>query len=380
MSSWRSVVVKRLCLPALLGLASGALLTAAPKVGDRAPNIHFDKLLPQQPAANAGFEALAGKTIVLEMWATWCGGCITAIPHLNELAEKFKDRPIVFLSATNEEPAVVEAFLKKRPIGGLVGIAHTESPLKLYGVEGIPVTFLIDAAGKIAGSTDPEMLSASMLEDLMAGRPLAPLYLTVQPRVSNSFRTVAGRNSLVMSATLRSIISHLWGIQQSRMSGAPLDDATMYDLSLSIPGATPENFRSWARDVVAAAFHIKVNRDTRETEVWILAKTEVKPAVLVHPAAAVDSTALYGWRPATPPAAGGSMKLVGCAVSDIAIFLEMAAKKPVLDETGITGAYDFHLSYDQPDPNGSIEAMRKLGFKVESARRPIDFLVVTRAE
>ena len=118
--------MKRLGLFALLGLVLGSLLTAAVKVGDCGPAIHFDKLLPEQPAANASFEALAGKAVVLEIWATWCGPCVGAIPHLNELAEKFKDRPIVFLSVTNEEPAVVEGLLKKRPISGLVGIAHIE--------------------------------------------------------------------------------------------------------------------------------------------------------------------------------------------------------------------------------------------------------------
>ncbi len=374
--------MKRLGLFALLGLASVSLLSAPTQVGDRAPEIHFDKLLPEQPAANASFEALAGKTVVLDMWATWCGACVAAIPHLNELAERFKDRPVVFLSVTDEEPAVVEAFLKKRPISGLVGVAHTESPMQRYSVETLSTTFLIDSAGKIAGSTDADMVNASMLEDLIAGRPLPPIDLMIRPlRTRNSISTWTGRNSLVMKgATLQSIISYLWDIKQSRMAGEPLHDAAMYDLSLSIPGAIPANFRSWARDVISAAFHLKVNRETRETEVWILAKTDVKPVTLLEPALAADSTAFYGWRPAVPPAVGGLLNLAYSAVTFIAQFIEAAVKKPVLDETGITGKYDFHLSYDKADPEGSIEAMRKAGFKVEPARRTIEFLVVTRTE
>jgi uncharacterized protein (TIGR03435 family) len=388
-------VVKRLGLLALLGLVSGSLLTAAVKVGDPAPAIHFDKLLPEQPAANASFEALAGKAVVLEIWATWCGPCVGAIPHLNELAEKFKDRPIVFLSVSNEEPAVVEGFLKKRPIGGLVGIAHAESPWKLYGVEGIPATFLIDATGKIAGSTHPEGLSASILEDLMAGRPLsvtlpkpfdfsvarggddsgpAPLLdLLVRPssnRNSSGFRT--GKNSLaVKGGKLVSILSYLYQMQQTRMTGEPLDDATIYDLSFSIPGTDPESFRSLARDLAAAAFHIKVARETRETDVWILAATDMKPAALVEPA----STGGSSWN-----SGNGSLRMTNFDLSNLARALESAAGKPVLDETGITGKYDIRLTYDKSDPQGAIEAMRKLGFKVEPARRPIEFLAVSKAQ
>jgi uncharacterized protein (TIGR03435 family) len=116
-----------------------------------------------------------------------------------------------------------------------------------------------------------------------------------------------------------------------------------------------------------------------ETEVWILAKTEVKPVALVEPAGTAD-LANVGWFPAIPPSVGRSAKLTYSTVSDIAMFMEAAVGKPVLDETGIMGKYDFHLTHDKADPQGSIEAMRRVGFKVESARSMIEFLVVTRVE
>ena len=85
--------MKRLGLIVLSGLAWGNLLNAKVSVGDRAPEVHLNKLLPEQPVANASLEALAGKAVVLEVWATWCGPCVGAIPQLNELAGKFKDKP-----------------------------------------------------------------------------------------------------------------------------------------------------------------------------------------------------------------------------------------------------------------------------------------------
>jgi len=60
--------------------------------------------------------------------------------------------------------------------------------------------------------------------------------------------------------------------------------------------------------------------------------------------------------------------------------LELTTGRPVLDETGITGKYDFTLSYNGRDPNSAIEAVRGLGFKIESAGRPVEFLVVPRDE
>ena len=117
-----------------LGLAGFTSLRAAPapqvaagqafgtvKVGDRAPEIRLDKLIPEQPVANVSQQALEGKAVILEIWATWCGPCVEAIPHLNRLVTQFRGRPVVFLSATDEEATVVEGFLKKRTIEGLIG-------------------------------------------------------------------------------------------------------------------------------------------------------------------------------------------------------------------------------------------------------------------
>src|SRR5271157_2119519 len=126
-----------------LSLAIILILTASPaiaqvKVGQAAPEIRLDQLLPEQPAANARLEALKGKAIALEFWATSCSLCIGALPHWNELAKQFGERPMVFLSVTDEDRPKVEQFLKKYPIQGWVGIAKSAGFKKSYGVEGLP--------------------------------------------------------------------------------------------------------------------------------------------------------------------------------------------------------------------------------------------------
>jgi uncharacterized protein (TIGR03435 family) len=385
---------RRFGLLALVGLASSAFLAGAIKVGDRAPEIRFDKLLPEQPTANASFRALAGKAVVLEFWATWCAPCVEEIPHLNALAEKFKGRPIVFLSVTDEDPGVIEAFLKKRPISGLVGIAHAQSPREDYG-EVYPRAVLVDARGNIAGITHPVMLKEAALEDLLAGRPLSVpellspsktrkgiwieviqeplLNLVLQPSGRSDESSVrAERDRLIMKgANARLILSALYDLPPTRMTGQPLESPVLYDLSFQVPGASQTAFRWVAREAVAAALRLKISRETRQTDVWILSKPEAKPAALLDPAYAGGLT----WT--TSP---GSLHLPLCDMAELAQALESATGKPVIDETGITGKYDFSLAYDPSDPNGAIAAMRMLGFKVEAGRRPIEFLVVTKAE
>src|SRR6478672_11497691 len=98
---------------ALCIFAAGALAEESPKaptIGQAAPPLAVALL--QAPAdTKADWSALKGKVTVLEFWATWCGPCVGAISHMNELAEAFKDRPVQFIAITDEKEATIKEFL-----------------------------------------------------------------------------------------------------------------------------------------------------------------------------------------------------------------------------------------------------------------------------
>src|ERR1039457_5194390 len=97
-----------------------------PKIGDVPPPLTLTKTIQGPPAAELSWDKLKGKVVVLEFWATWCGPCVKAIPHLNDLAEQFKDKPVVFISVTSENEDVVRIFLKNHPMKTWVGLDDYE--------------------------------------------------------------------------------------------------------------------------------------------------------------------------------------------------------------------------------------------------------------
>jgi uncharacterized protein (TIGR03435 family) len=360
-----------------------------PKVGQPAPEIALDLLLPDRPVADATLPALAGKAVVLEFWATWCGPCVEAIPHLNELAAQFKDRPVVFLSVTDEERAVVESFLKKRPIQGWTGIAKRKKLGENYGVEGIPDTFLIDPAGKIAANLFPDQLKPEMIEDLVAGRPVKapprPVFVTVKstpggpaPLAELILRPSAAGTSSGMSTGLgklamqrgqrRWFFSVVYQTPFSRVIGEGVADPARYDLSVSLAGASSATVNSLARDLLCAAFKVKADRETRETDVLVLTAPGGKPAGL---------TETDGFGGSRLGSGNGKIQMTNGSISSLATVIESVLEKPVVNETGLGGRYDVTLTYESPE--GLLDAVRKLGFAIEPARRPIEFLVVTPA-
>lgn len=367
-------------LIALLAVSAHAF--ERPKVGQPAPEITLDLFLPNQPT-------LAGKAVVLEFWATWCGPCVEAIPHLNELATQFHDRPVVFLSVTDEDRAVVEAFLKKRPIQGWVGLDKGRKFHESYGVEGIPDPFLIDPAGKIAANLFPDMLKPQIIEDLIAGRlvnapprpsfditvrptddgggppPLADLLL--RPSASVGGAMSAGRGKLFMqSGQRRWFFSFLYQTPFDRVIGEGVADPARYDFSVSLPGATPAAVNSLARDLLCTAFQVKVGRETRDADVLVLTASDGKPAGLTESEGGGGPAWNTGDR---------KLHMTHGAMSDLAAAMESVLQKPVLNETGLGGRYDITLRYESPD--SLLDAVRKLGLAIEPARRPIEFLVVT---
>jgi thiol-disulfide isomerase/thioredoxin len=93
---------------------------------------------------------LQGKVVLLDFWATWCGPCREALPHLRDVAKKFQGQPLVVLSVSLDSDE--EKWKKFVAENGMSWAQYRDggftSPIsKLFGVTAIPHTFTIDAEG-----------------------------------------------------------------------------------------------------------------------------------------------------------------------------------------------------------------------------------------
>ena len=164
----------------LLLLLSATLSAAGLKVGDPAPATRPETML--QGEAVKDFKK--GEVYVFECWASWCGPCIAAIPHLNELHKQMGKKGVVITGVNvweSERDAAsaqrAKDFLKAQ--GGkmsyrvaLGGKAFIKDWLEAAQVNGIPHAFVV-ADGKIAWTGHPAQLTAEMLGDILTGTPLA---------------------------------------------------------------------------------------------------------------------------------------------------------------------------------------------------------------
>ena len=122
-------------------------------VGRRAPEIRVRKWLNTKKGYSLA--KCRGKVVLLDFWATWCPPCRRAMPHLQKLWEKHKDKGLVVIGLTAESESRVAPFIKQAGYTFPIALEDRRKTRKAYGIRWIPHTFLIGADGKIIWDGNP---------------------------------------------------------------------------------------------------------------------------------------------------------------------------------------------------------------------------------
>lgn len=165
-------------LAALSFLASAAFAQGEPtlKIGDKAPPLSEGEWVKGEPVTE--FEP--GKVYVMEFWATWCGPCIAAIPHVTELQKKHADDGLVVIGQNvfETDASAVKPFVEQMgdKMDYRVVMDSPSGPeghmatkwMQAAGQNGIPCSFIIDQQGKIAWIGHPMQMDEPLAK-IIAG-------------------------------------------------------------------------------------------------------------------------------------------------------------------------------------------------------------------
>jgi peroxiredoxin len=158
------------------------------QVGQPAPEIE----LPDVNGNPIKLSSLRGKVVLLDFWASWCGPCRRANPHVVEIYHKYKNKGFTVFSVSLDgldeaararlsgDQSQLKVQLDGQRQRWLDAIEKDKlewsyhvsdlkkwdcAPAKEYGVKGIPRTFIIDRQGNIA-FINPRDLESALLEAL----------------------------------------------------------------------------------------------------------------------------------------------------------------------------------------------------------------------
>lgn len=141
-------------------------------IGSTAPPLDvdhwFDFGTEEPKPAITAFEA--DKVYVVEFWATWCGPCVMAIPHVHDLQEQYRDQGVTVVSISSEDVETIEPFFEREVVryegpeeetpvyADLMSAYRVGSDadgsvdndyMKAAGQNGIPCAFIVGKTGLI---------------------------------------------------------------------------------------------------------------------------------------------------------------------------------------------------------------------------------------
>ena len=93
-------------------------------------------------------DAMGGRVVLIDFWATWCGPCNEALPEVKKIAKDFAGEPLVIISVSwDNDDAKWRQFIQKNEMTWLQYRDADHSLSKAFGVEAIPHYFTIDSDG-----------------------------------------------------------------------------------------------------------------------------------------------------------------------------------------------------------------------------------------
>ncbi len=115
---------------------------------DKAPAAAYTLLDGRQ----GNIEALRGKVVLVNFWATSCTTCVAEMPHIVDTFRKYQPRGYETLAVamSYDPPAYVARFAETRRLPFGVAIDNTGSIARQFGdVQMTPTTFLLNKRGEI---------------------------------------------------------------------------------------------------------------------------------------------------------------------------------------------------------------------------------------
>ncbi|MBG30286.1 MAG: hypothetical protein CMI31_09845 [Opitutae bacterium] len=111
--------------------------------GKQAPELALREWMNSKPL---DLKTLKGKIVVLDFWATWCGPCLRAVPHTNDMMKKYAKDGVVIIGVCNKRGAEkMAATVKEHDIQ--YAVAVDDGTNAAYHVKSYPDYYVIDRKG-----------------------------------------------------------------------------------------------------------------------------------------------------------------------------------------------------------------------------------------
>jgi peroxiredoxin len=106
--------------------------------------------LAAKGGADVSLSQFKGQVVMLNFWASWCGPCRQEMPLLESIYKKYNKLGFTMIGVNVEPDSnAADQWLKETPVSFPILYDRDSKVSKLYDVEGMPSTVIIDRSGKL---------------------------------------------------------------------------------------------------------------------------------------------------------------------------------------------------------------------------------------
>lgn len=205
------------------------------------------------------------------------------------------------------------------------------------------------------------------------------------------------------NATLTMVIQSAFDLEDAqKINGPDWLNIDMFDIAATLPrSATKEQMRIMLQNLLSERFHMAWHREKQDLPAYVMIAAKGRVRLAAPKNAASKPSHKENTLPGIRTITCGN-----CAVGEFVKMLGHPEGRFVFDETGLTGTYDFALTYepvnackgctlggpggasppppapplDQAPPVLSVALDQQLGLKLEKKQMPVDVIVIDRID
>ena len=136
-----------LAAAALLGGAAGVMAQGVATAGESLPpGLEWE--LRTLDGRSLRLADLAGRPVVLNVWATWCLPCVAELRSFERLARSMDGSNVAFAMVAPQSREAVAEWVSRRDYALPFYVEADRMP-RAFGLEAVPTTWVLDAAGRV---------------------------------------------------------------------------------------------------------------------------------------------------------------------------------------------------------------------------------------
>jgi len=198
-----------------------------------------------------------------------------------------------------------------------------------------------------------------------------------------------GRHVLMVNTNLNDLVAFAYGLDSKQIIGAPAwSDGSLYDID-GVPDVAGfpnvKQAREMFQALLADRFKLAIHHEKQTQSVYAITLAKGGPKLTKSASTATDATPFYE--------GPGRLKVMNNSLADVADVMNLMKVadlgRPVVDQTGLAGRFDFLLRWtpdDSPEskpnaPPGFFTAIQEqLGLKLVPTKAPVDVLIIDHVE